>query len=139
MRLMLTHELMKLEGEMTVEDDIKGVLACEAIRKGAKPRVEEEDEAEEEEKEDERMSEDNTLTTDTQPTREQIDSVQIRQRSRQLRSDQRAEEKRLARLYGLDVMFTDIKGLVKRMERIVGFNVGVFRDVYGESGMVVGA
>lgn len=131
MRLMLTHELMKLEGEMTVEDDMKGVLACEASRQGAKLKVEEEDEEEEEA--------DESMSVETQTSSEQMDSVQIRQRSRQLRSNQRAEERRLARLYGLDVMFTDIKALVKRMERIVGFNVGVFRDVYGESGMVVGA
>lgn len=60
-------------------------------------------------------------------------------RARAKRETQRAEENRLARLYGLEPVLTDVKAFVGRLERIAGFNVGVFRDIYAEQGMVVGA
>jgi len=51
----------------------------------------------------------------------------------------RAEEERILRSTGLEVVEADLRGLVKRMERIVGFNADVFGDVYAGSGMMVGS
>lgn len=59
------------------------------------------------------------------------------QRERRLR--QHEQEKVLIKLYGLESIYGELRAFVKRMERIAGFNVSVFKGVYGESGMVVGA
>lgn len=130
-RLMLTHELMKIEGEMTVETTEAtraGVAVCQVMRNGKEKVIDGQE-----------VEDDADMMDDIEKTEGRADSVQSRVRSREIRSRPRAEEKRLARLYGLDVVFGEMKGLVKRMERIIGFNVGVFRGIYGEPGMVVGA
>lgn len=53
--------------------------------------------------------------------------------------DFKDDEQRMLRSTGLQVVEADLTGLVRRMERIVGFHAGVFAALYEGRGMMVGS
>ncbi len=65
--------------------------------------------------------------------------ARVRERNASTLNRFKEEEEKLMRSTGLEVVEGGLRGLVKKMERIVGFNSRVFHEVYQKSGMMVGS